>query len=272
MYRYRAAVIALLLFGTMAVGPSLAAPNAQACELTLGFTLMRGIIPHIVGDCAEAPRLDPATANIEQRTSRGTFLRRYNEKWPYYFVQFTDGTTTWLYGPNGLESRANTAAPFPWEAGTVPVMPPVPIDMLNRAGYEGPYDPYFPDRNCGDFRNQNEAQAFFVTAGGYSTLNRAGSDFRRDRHGLDPDGDGAACFTLAPTPTPILPGDPIASPTPLESMECEHVALQEEAQDLIIAAGGPFDDPLELDADNDGEACESLPSLEDPLDNASDNS
>ena len=47
-----------------------------------------------------------------------------------------------------------------------------------------PYDPSGPDKNCGDFSSQNEAQAFFEAAG-------AG-----DPHRLDANGDGVACESL----------------------------------------------------------------------------
>lgn len=46
------------------------------------------------------------------------------------------------------------------------------------------YDPKGPDRDCGDFATQAEAQAFFEAAG------------PGDPHKLDRDGDGAACDSL----------------------------------------------------------------------------
>lgn len=45
------------------------------------------------------------------------------------------------------------------------------------------YDPFGPDRDCGDFSSQAEAQAFFEAAGGPSS----------DPHRLDRDKDGLAC-------------------------------------------------------------------------------
>lgn len=46
--------------------------------------------------------------------------------------------------------------------------------------------PYPPDRNCGDFSTQAEAQACFIAAGGPA----------RDPHRLDGDNDGIACESL----------------------------------------------------------------------------
>lgn len=48
------------------------------------------------------------------------------------------------------------------------------------------YDPYGPDRNCGDFSSQVEAQAFFEAAGGPAS----------DPHRLDSDDDGRVCESL----------------------------------------------------------------------------
>lgn len=49
-----------------------------------------------------------------------------------------------------------------------------------------PYAPSLPDRDCGDFATQQEAQAFFLAAGGPA----------RDPHRLDGDNDGIACEKL----------------------------------------------------------------------------
>ncbi|NIK11137.1 thermonuclease family protein [Alkalibacillus almallahensis] len=54
------------------------------------------------------------------------------------------------------------------------------------SGYTGPYDPNGEDKNCGDFDTHDNAQAFFEAAGGPES----------DPHGLDRDGNGAACESL----------------------------------------------------------------------------
>lgn len=48
------------------------------------------------------------------------------------------------------------------------------------------YDPEGPDRDCGDFDTWDEAQAFYVAAGGPAT----------DKHNLDGNNDGIACNSL----------------------------------------------------------------------------
>lgn len=50
----------------------------------------------------------------------------------------------------------------------------------------GGYDPDGPDRDCGDFDTQKDAQEFYEAAGGPET----------DRHRLDSDRDGVACESL----------------------------------------------------------------------------
>ncbi len=67
-----------------------------------------------------------------------------------------------------------------------PTIPPsLPADLR--------YDPFGPDRDCGDFDTYQEALAFFLAAGGPED----------DRHRLDVNGDGAPCETL--------PGGPAAA-------------------------------------------------------------
>jgi len=48
------------------------------------------------------------------------------------------------------------------------------------------YDPFGPNRDCGDFATHEGAQAFYEAAGGPAS----------DRHRLDGDGDGVACESL----------------------------------------------------------------------------
>ena len=75
---------------------------------------------------------------------------------------------------------------------------------------------------------------------------------------------------IVPTPTPTPSPTPSPSPTPPTPMtslppcsytdcNCSHFTTQSEAQKFFVAAGGPHSDPHQLDGDNDGLACESLP-------------
>ena len=62
------------------------------------------------------------------------------------------------------------------------VPPTVPTPPISGLGF----DPAGPDKDCGDFSTQAEAQAFFIAAGGPSS----------DPHRLDRDGNGVACQSL----------------------------------------------------------------------------
>ena len=63
---------------------------------------------------------------------------------------------------------------------------PTSVVPLEPPGGQLRYDPFGPDQDCGDFATHEEAQAFYVAAGGPD----------RDRHRLDRDRDGFACEWL----------------------------------------------------------------------------
>ncbi|MEE8046969.1 MAG: excalibur calcium-binding domain-containing protein, partial [Dehalococcoidia bacterium] len=96
----------------------------------------------------------------------------------------------------------------------------------------------------------------------------------------------AATTTPAPTATSTLPPStqtptPVLTPTPIpptattappptstsvagfdpfgEDRNCGDFATWSAANAFFIAAGGPANDPHQLDGDNDGTPCESLP-------------
>src|SRR5687768_13885008 len=58
------------------------------------------------------------------------------------------------------------------------------------------YDPAGPDRDCRDFETWEEAQAFYLAAGGPATRDTRD----RDPHRLDTDFDGIACESLPGSP------------------------------------------------------------------------
>jgi len=76
---------------------------------------------------------------------------------------------------NAARSILATCTSVEMDLGGCPPPPPPP-----------PPCPYPPDRNCGDFSTQAEAQACFIAAGGPA----------RDPHRLDGDNDGIACESL----------------------------------------------------------------------------
>ena len=69
--------------------------------------------------------------------------------------------------------------------------PPTPAAGLR-------YDPFGPDRDCGDFDSYDEVLAFFLAAGGPD----------QDRHKLDVNGDGEPCESLPGGPSAAEPTGP----------------------------------------------------------------
>jgi Domain of unknown function (DUF4352) len=115
-----------LLVAALSILTSSTPARAQAtCTFTLGFRALRDQIPAVVGACLENEHFNVANGNAEQRTSGGLLVWRKADNW----TAFTDGGTTWLNGPFGLQSRPNQGPFFAWEliAATVPAAAPVAV-------------------------------------------------------------------------------------------------------------------------------------------------
>ncbi len=82
--------------------------------------------------------------------------------------------------------------PSQGSAPTPPALTPTPA-RTPAAGLR--YDPFGPDRDCGDFDSYDEALAFFLAAGGPE----------QDRHKLDVNGDGEPCESLPGGPSSTVP-------------------------------------------------------------------
>ncbi|PSQ95699.1 MAG: nuclease [Bacteroidetes bacterium SW_9_63_38] len=78
----------------------------------------------------------------------------------------------------GLWAESDPIPPWDWRDGERH------SSSSTTAPGELPYAPNGPDRDCGDFRSQEQAQRFYEAAG------------PGDPHRLDGDGDGRACETL----------------------------------------------------------------------------
>jgi hypothetical protein len=101
-------IIAVLMLASAAQG----APGYQGaeCQFRLGFKTLHDLIPEIVGECRDNERYDPDTGDAQQDTTRGLLVWRRAEN----LTSFTDGVTTWVNGPSGLQSRASDTR-FSWE-------------------------------------------------------------------------------------------------------------------------------------------------------------
>lgn len=105
------------------------------------------------------------------------------------FFDFLHGQTG--VAPNGIElhpvlsvvvAGASTATPTATATSSFPIGARTGVPVL--------YDPFGPDRNCGDFATWAQAQDFVEAAGGPAS----------DPHGLDGDHDGIACVSLPGAP------------------------------------------------------------------------
>ena len=109
------------------------------------------------------------------------------------------------------------------EQGTPPspptptVPPSLPTDLR--------YDPFGPDRDCGDFDTYEEALAFFLAAGGPGD----------DRHRLDVNGDGLPCESLPGGPSALQSHD--SQDGPAAVVASSKNVFEEE--DLECVATGP---------------------------------
>ncbi len=110
---------ALLVSGSSGVA---AAPAPMVpCVFQLGFSTLHALMPRIVGDCTGDEIHNPANGDALQPTTHGLLVWRKADNW----TAFTDGETTWINGPCGLQSRPN-AARFPWELGQTACTSPPP--------------------------------------------------------------------------------------------------------------------------------------------------
>lgn len=124
----------------------------------------------------------------------------------------------------------------------VPVLTPTPTPMS--VDFPMP----LPDRNCSDFDNWSEAQAFFESQGGPSS----------DPHQLDRDGDGISCQTLPGAPGSSVTPQPDDGETASLTTKCSDFGAWDEAQAFFVSHGGPKSDPYGLDLDGNGIPCQSL--------------
>src|SRR5262245_42580419 len=126
-----AAALLMTSWSVLPVGAASAAPD---CDFQLGFKAIADQIPAIVGPCLENESFNLANGNAEQRTAAhhgkgGLLVWRKADNW----TAFTDGSSTWVNGPNGLQKRLNSER-FSWEADAsayaavdaAPAAPPEP--------------------------------------------------------------------------------------------------------------------------------------------------
>lgn len=98
-------LLAMVLFLAMAT----TAQAQTAPQFQLGFKALAEQIPDMVGVPLEVEHYG-ANGDSLQKTSKGLMVWRKADN----FTCFTDGATSWVSGPNGLQSRSNSER-FTWE-------------------------------------------------------------------------------------------------------------------------------------------------------------
>ena len=98
-------LFAIVLAGLLVLGSVPSAAAAQ-CEFVLGFAAIKTLITlsegeDLVGACLQNERFNPATGEATQRTDGGLLTWRKADNW----TAFSDGQSTWVNGPHGLQSR-----------------------------------------------------------------------------------------------------------------------------------------------------------------------
>lgn len=122
-------MVAVMLFLT---GGSTQVYGQEACSFVGGFAELRKLVgEQKVGGCLENEHFNVDNGNAEQRTVGGLLVWRKIDN----FTAFTDGGTTWVNGPNGLQNRPNNER-LAWEldpvvtASTPPSPTPKPLPTL----------------------------------------------------------------------------------------------------------------------------------------------
>jgi hypothetical protein len=108
------------------------APQDSECEFDSNFEPLHVQIPDLVGHCTSPTIFEASSGDVVQTTSHGLLVWRKFDSHPV----FTDGSTTWIDGPHGLEQRPNQAR-LTWEDNPdrLPIVPrPRPGDRCHTAG------------------------------------------------------------------------------------------------------------------------------------------
>lgn len=124
MVAMRSFWVAVVTVALAAMPRAVPAVHAESCRFVLGFAALHGLLPGVVGQCLDDEQHNPANGDGLQHTTKDLLVWRKADNWN----AFTDGYSTMINGPNGLEYRLNTRR-FAWEANPdgLPVTPDAPV-------------------------------------------------------------------------------------------------------------------------------------------------
>jgi hypothetical protein len=145
---------------------------------------------HLIAVTASANRSKSDRGPEDWRPPDATYWCEYANDWARIKSTWRLSVTFAEYAALG-EMLETCSTPITLQLVNVPATQP-PTAVPTRAATRVPapsglrFDPFGPDRNCGDFSSAAEANAFFKAAGGPS----------KDPHRLDGDHDGIPCESL----------------------------------------------------------------------------
>jgi hypothetical protein len=129
---WRIAATLLLAALVLLVNGSTDVSGQTSCGFVGGFATLRELVgAQKVGACLEDEHFNIENQNAEQRTSGGLLVWRKVDN----FTAFTDGATSWINGPNGLQTRPNSER-FSWESD--PIQPGRVVSAGGPAGASTP--------------------------------------------------------------------------------------------------------------------------------------
>lgn len=226
-----------------------------------------GIACQSLRDAARAPT--PTSSNTSRNTSRDTHNCSDFDTWseaqnffesqggpasdPHRLDRDGDGVACQsLPGAPGSQSTSKpSATPAPTPVPTPQTSTTTPTVLPTLTPTPEPQDTH----NCSDFSTWREAQSFFESEGGTGS----------DPHNLDGNDDGVACQSLPGAPGSKSTSKSPSNPTPTPASEsqdthnCSDFSTWQEAQSFFESEGGPGFDPHNLDGNDDGIVCQSLP-------------
>lgn len=107
-----AAATALTVTSVLPQGAAAQSYADQPCTFKLGFSnLVEVLSSDLVGSCVRNEYFNTHNGNAEQLTSNGLLYWRKSDN----TTAFTDGMTTWLASPYGIQVRLNTEPAYDWE-------------------------------------------------------------------------------------------------------------------------------------------------------------
>ena len=146
---------------------------------------------HLIAVSSSANRSKGASTPDKWKPANEDFWCEYAEAW--VVIKFTWGLTITMDEAVALKIMSEGCEPYvgsidkkeiSYSFSSFPEVAEPPKVITSKPDLQ--YDPFGPDKNCGDFSSWENAQSFFVAAGGPE----------KDPHRLDGDGDGDACASL----------------------------------------------------------------------------